>query len=245
MKKPTQDYLFIDKTVFFPETGILAVGDLHVGYEHMLKQSGMNIPETQTKDIINNFKGIFAKINQETYKIKKIIFLGDIKHFFGYEKKEKLALKEIYDFLRQSFSEQDIIFIKGNHDKFGYFGKKLKNYYVKNETMFLHGNLKYEKIYDKQIHTIVMAHLHPSIILSDKKGVKKEKFKCFLVGNYEKKQFIVLPSFLEITDGVAVNDYKEDYGRYASIIPKEALMKFQVFVIGKDEIFDFGRLDKI
>ena len=90
-----------------------------------------------------------------------------------------------------------------------------------------------------------MAHLHPSVILTDKKGVKKEKFKCFLIGNYEKKRFIVLPSFLEITDGVAVNDYREDYSKYSSIIPKEALMKFQVFVIGKDEIYDFGRLDKI
>ena len=240
-----EDHILIDKTVFFPEQGILAIGDLHVGYEHMLKQSGMNVPHTQTKDIINNFKSIFLKIKEKKHKIKKIIFLGDIKHFFGYEKKEKLALKEIYDFLRESFREQDIIFIKGNHDKFGYFGKKLKNYYVRKSLMFLHGNLRYEKVYDKQVKTIVMAHLHPSIILSDKKGVKKEKFKCFLIGNHEKKQIIILPSFLEITDGVAVNDYQEDYSKYSSIIPKEALMKFKVFVIGKDEIFDFGRLDKI
>jgi len=240
-----ENYVLIDKTIFFPEPGILAIGDLHIGYEHMLKKSGINVPHTQTKNIINNFKEVFLKIKEKKHKIKKIIFLGDIKHFFGYEKKEKLALKEVYDFLRESFSEQDIIFIKGNHDKFGYFGKKLKNYYVKNGVIFLHGNLKYEKVYEKQIKTVVMAHLHPSIILSDKKGVKKEKFKCFLIGTYEKKRVIVLPSFLEITDGIAVNDYREDYSKYSSIIPKEALMKFDVFVIGKDKIYEFGKLEKI
>ena len=53
------EYEFISKTLFFPEKGILVIGDLHIGYEAMLRQSGILIPERQIKDLITDLKKIF------------------------------------------------------------------------------------------------------------------------------------------------------------------------------------------
>lgn len=238
-------YEFIDKTIFFPEQGILAVGDLHLGYEHMLRDMGVNLPETQIKDVIENLENIFSEIKKKKYVMKKIILLGDIKHFFGYNSKEKSILGKFFKFLKTHFKEKDIILIKGNHDKLDYFGKKMKNYYISKELAFIHGHQAFPEIFDKKVKKIIMSHIHPSIILSEKTKIKKEKYKCFLVGNYKKKEIIILPSFLEITDGIPINEYDEYYKKYFSIIPKKTILNSNVFIVGEDRVYNFGKAKNI
>ena len=81
-KQEPKDYTFIDKTVFFPKSGILAVGDLHLGYELMLRQSGVAIPESQTKETIEDLKKIFTAIKEKGFEMKKIVFLRGYKALF-------------------------------------------------------------------------------------------------------------------------------------------------------------------
>jgi len=239
------EFTFIDKTVFFPEQGILAIGDLHIGYEHSLRDSGILIPETQVKDTIDNLEKVILEIKKRKHKLKKIVFLGDIKHYFGYEWREKFYFNKVLDFLREHVKDNDIILIKGNHDKFDFSGKKMKNYYFNNGLMFLHGHMSYDQIFETRVKMIIMSHLHPSISLSDKQKVKREKYKCFLVGNYKRKKVIILPSFLGIIEGTSVNENRysrEDF----SIIPYKNVLKFNVFVIGRDkDILDFGKVGKL
>ena len=58
------EYKFIGKTIFFPEQGILAVGDLHIGYEESLRQSGVLMPEQQVKEVINDLRNIINEIKK-------------------------------------------------------------------------------------------------------------------------------------------------------------------------------------
>jgi uncharacterized protein len=245
IKNKEQEYIFIDKTVFFPTLGILAVGDLHLGYELMLRQSGVGLPESQIDEIIDDLKKTFVKIKESNFQVKKIIFLGDIKHYFGFEYKERRIFDEILDFLKNYFEDKNIILIKGNHDKMDYSGKKMKNYLIKDGICFIHGHMAFPEIYDKEVKTIVMGHLHPSVIISDKANVKREKFKCFLIGEFHDKKVIILPSFFEIIEGTSVNDYREDYQSYFSILTKDVVMNSEIFVIGKDEIYDFGKIKNL
>ncbi|HTZ42195.1 MAG TPA: metallophosphoesterase [Candidatus Omnitrophota bacterium] len=237
-----KDYIFIGKTVFFTKNGILAVGDLHLGYEHMLKAAGIGIPEMQIKGIIEDLKKIFEDIKNRGYKLKKIVFLGDIKHYFGFEFSEKRSFEDVLEFLRNYFDEKDIILIKGNHDAVEYHGSRMKNYYVNKGIAFLHGHRDFPAIYDKEVKTIVLGHLHPSVVISDKLKVKREKFKCFLVGRSKGKELIVLPSFFEIVEGMSVNDYGEVYHDFISIVPKKVLLDSEIFVIGENETYDFGKV---
>lgn len=236
---------FIDKTVFFPKEGILAIGDLHIGYEHALVKSGFQIPETQIKDTIENLEKIIKKIKEKKYKLKKIVFLGDIKHFFGYEWKERFYFNKILDFLKKHVKEKDIILIKGNHDKFDFVGKKMKDYYFNKGIMFLHGHATFPQIFEQRVKAIVMGHLHPSIMLRDKQNIKRETYKCFLVGKFKRKKVFILPSFLGLTEGSAVNGKSYEHGGF-SIIPNKTISKFKVYVIGENnKIFEFGKVNRL
>ncbi len=242
MKK--EKFFFIKKTVFLPDKGILVVGDLHLGYESMLKESGINLPETQIKNMINDFKKIFLEIEDNGDKLNKIIFLGDIKHYFGFFHREKYSFNKLFNFLKKKINEENIIIIKGNHDKIDY-GKKAVDYHLEGGIAFLHGNKKFVEVFDKKIKMIVMGHLHPSIIISDKHNIKREKFKCFLFGEYLKKQILVLPSFLDIVEGTNVNEYSNKKLKEFAIIPIKNILNFNIYVIGEKETYNFGKIKDI
>ncbi|MBU2503608.1 MAG: metallophosphoesterase, partial [Nanoarchaeota archaeon] len=117
-------YEFIDKALFFPEKGILVIGDLHIGYDYMLKQSGILVPERQIDEILSNLDRIIKEVKNRGSQINKIIFLGDFKHSFGFEFEERNELKKVLNFLGKEVPGKDIIFVKGNHDTMDYTPKK-------------------------------------------------------------------------------------------------------------------------
>ena len=175
---------------------------------------------------------------------KKIIFLGDIKHSFSFEHEEKFDFREILDFLKQHIKEENIIFIRGNHDTIDYtFKNKIRDLYIEDNIVFIHGHKAFPEIYDKKIKTIIMGHIHPSILLHDKHTIKKEKYKVFLTGKYKNKNIIILPSFLGISIGSPIN-YNEEfyYEDNFLIIPKNILINFKIHAIEKDKIYDFGKV---
>jgi len=234
-------YEFIDKTLFFPQSGILVIGDLHIGYELALVESGILLPEQQVREVITNLKKIIKRIKSKKYNLKKIIFLGDVKHFFGYEYAEKINLNRVFDFLKTYVPENNIILIRGNHDKMN-LDLDFRDYYLEDGILFLHGHESFPAIYDKKIKIIVTGHLHPSVIIEESPGVKHEIYKCFLEGTTKGKMHIVLPSFLEFYEGTPVNFYKEDFIESFSIIPKKDILNFKVYVIGDDKVYEFGRI---
>ncbi len=240
------DYIFINKCLFFPEKGILAVGDLHLGYEHRLQQSGILVPEQQVKEVIEELKSIFNEIKQRNFKLKKIVFIGDIKHSFSYEWKEKNYFNEVINFLKEHVKYENIILIKGNHDTIDYsFSDKLQDYYIEGDLAFAHGHQLFMEILDRKVKTIVIGHLHPSITISDEQDIKKEKYKCFLVGKFREKETIIMPSFLGTIEGTTVNSLEYEYENYFSIIPRKNLMNFEVFIVGEKEVYDFGKIKKL
>lgn len=234
-------YEFHNKALFFPDEELLVIGDLHIGFEHSIRQAGILIPEMQIRELIEELKQLISKLSP-----KKIVFIGDIKHAFGFEKDEKYSFRELFNFLKSKFKEKDIIFIKGNHDTIDYsFMKKLKEIYSFRGIAFIHGDKFIKKAFSTKIHTIVIGHIHPSIVLKDRQGIKKEKYKCFLVGEFKKKKIIVLPSFLDFFEGTPVNEYADNYKDSFSIIPKKALLGFEAFACGKDNSFDFGKVKAV
>lgn len=242
MKTQTIKYEFIDKSLFFPESEILAIGDLHIGYDYMIRQSGVLIPERQVKDIISDLKKIFQKIKTKNSgnKINKIVFLGDIKHAFSYEPEEKQSFLEVMKFLKEIVLEKDIIFIRGNHDTMDFTYGNMVDYYIEAGIAFIHGHQLFSEVFDKRVGCIVSGHLHPSVILSEKPGIKKESYKCFLEGKYKGKTFIVMPSFVDFYEGSPVNDYREDYIEDFFIVPKKEILKFKIHVVGESKVYDFG-----
>ena len=242
-----QRYVFIDKAIFFPKEGILAIGDLHLGYEHMLRQSGILIPERQIKDMIFELEEVFKKIKNLKFQLNKIVLLGDIKDAFSFEFQERNEFRKIMDFLKQHLPEENIILIKGNHDTMDYSYGNIKEYYFDEggELAFLHGHKPNLNVFDKKVRFVVIGHLHPSIILEEKPGVKREAYKCFLTGSWKEKTFVVVPSFLGFIEGTPVNDYREDYMGSFSVIPRAEILNFKIHIVGEDKVYDFGKIKEL
>lgn len=234
-------FKLLSKTIFFPKQGILAIGDLHLGYESMLKQHGINFSFNQLEKTKKELEIIIKKI-KAIYNLRKIILLGDIKHHFSFEKSEIFDLRNFLRFLEKFLPKKDIILIKGNHDTFTLKDYELKEFYIEEDLAFSHGDKTYLKLFkNKEIKTIVISHIHPAILLKDKNKIKKEKFKCFLIGKYKRKKIIIVPSFFPLIKGSEINEI-ESSNKWTQMIPKQKLKSFKTFVIGKNKIYKFGKL---
>jgi putative SbcD/Mre11-related phosphoesterase len=173
--------------------------------------------------------------------VDKVVIVGDLKHDFGTISNEEWnEIGKVIDYLKVKCNE--LIIIKGNHDAIlESITKKrdifVKDYYIHGEYAFVHGDKDFVEIYDKKIECWIMGHAHPAIVLSD--GIKQEKYKCFLEGDYKRKKVIVLPSFIGVNEGTDVKSY--DLG----LAWKFELDKFNVKIINGLEVLDFGKLNEI
>jgi len=242
-------YEFIGKALFFPKERILAIGDLHLGYESSLRSRGLEVPIKQFEEMLEELERTIRHIRVKFGKIQEIVFLGDIKHHFNYLATEKEEIKKLISFLRkQGIEENNIIFIRGNHEKNDKSGKYV-DYYVVKDIAFVHGHREFLEIYGKDINQIVMGHIHPTVTLRDKMKIKSEKYKCFLVGRYKKKYFLIVPSFISITEGVSMSEFDDEKagGYDFSIIPNKELENFEVFTVSElgEEALNFGKLKDI
>lgn len=240
-----QEFEFINKCVFFPKQKILAVGDLHLGYEYMLKDFGVSFPQKQIEQTISELTDILSDLKKRKIKLNKVIFLGDVKHYFAFNKGERNLILKLLDEIGKYVKKEDIIIIKGNHEKMNILNDKdFLDYYIKDDIIFLHGDREFKEISDKKIKLIVMGHLHPAVAISDKQKIRSEKYKCFLVGKNKGKEFIVLPSFFPLIEGTSLNQHiHEDM----CIIPINSLEKSSVFAIDPQDkkVYNFGILKNI
>jgi len=242
-KISNQDYEFIGKSVYFPKQKILAIGDLHLGYEYTFRESGSLLPATQMNQTFDDLKEILEEIKKRKIKLTKIIFLGDIKHYFAFNKGERNRILDLIDLLENYINPEDVIMLKGNHEKMSNIsGKTFIDFYKSKELLFIHGDREFPEMKSKEIKYVIMGHLHPAITITDSQKIKSEKYKCFLTGAYKNKEYIILPSFFPLIEGTSLNEY---ISGSACIIPERSLKKFNVFIIGSDKTYSFGKLSKI
>ncbi len=226
-----------DLCLYFVKERILIISDVHMGYEESMNKQGVLLPRFQIEETIERLSAIFNKLNIDT-----IVINGDLKHEFGIisqtEWKHTLTLLDF-------FSEhcKNIILIKGNHDEIlGPIALKrnlqVKNDFVVGDSVILHGNNIPSKDFFKNFKRIIIGHEHPAISLE--KNGRLEKFKCFLKGEWQKKELIVMPSFNLITEGTDL--LKEE--SLSPFLKEVDLNSFEVFIIG-DDIYDFGTINDI
>lgn len=88
---------------------ILVIGDLHLGYETSLAESGINLP-SQTVKIIRNLKSMLEKLHPD-----RLVILGDFKH--SIPKISSQEWKDIPLFLDEISKKVPVIdIVPGNHD---------------------------------------------------------------------------------------------------------------------------------
>lgn len=177
----------------------LIIGDLHIGLESELSNSGIEAPN-QTQEMIERINKILLKNN-----CKELIILGDLKHsipWARWREKEKLR-----NFLEELDKKTHITIVKGNHDSSieEYIDREVKEPqgYKKGGEYFLHGHAEPKKE-AFQCKTIFMSHLHPVIKITDSLG-KTTTHKTWLRGkarkNNKEANIIIVPAFNKLITG--------------------------------------------
>lgn len=188
--------------VYIEPLSMIAIADLHLGYETAAVEEGMFIPKIQYKKIVADLELILKR-----YIGSRLLIDGDVKHEFsetGYHEYKEVS--DFFDFVKQ-FSDE-IIVVKGNHDTF--ISKITKRYditlyddYSEKDFLFIHGHKSLNLNKVKQRY-IILGHEHPSLGLYSDLGIK-EKMKCFLYGKSHHKNILVLPAFSYFAQGSDVN----------------------------------------
>jgi hypothetical protein len=227
----------IGLTLFLEKQKILVIADSHIGFEEALNKQGVMIPRLQYKEIIKNLEPVLSQVKPEL-----IVMLGDIKHEFGtISRQEWRDALNLLDYLMSKAN--NVVLIKGNHDTIlGPLADKKglavrENFFVDN-ILFCHGH----KLFDeksaafRKAKTIIIGHEHPAISLRD--GPRIEKYKCFLLGKFKKKNLIVMPSFNFVTEGTDVLQEK-----ILSPFIK-SISDFEAFIVG-DKVYKFGKISRL
>ena len=211
---------------------ILIINDLHIGYEEALHRKGILVPKFQLQEIIREMKAILSKV-----KPRKIIINGDLKHEFGTVlRQEWNEVLEFLDFCLQHC--QEVIIIKGNHDPIikpiaEKRGIQVVKEYLVDDIAIVHG----DKLIETKAKHIIIGHEHPAITIREKS--KREKYKCFLKGKWQRKELIAVPSFNPLLEGTDI--LKEEL---LSPFLKN-IKNFQVYVVSKGEVFAFGKVKDV
>lgn len=229
---------FIGKCLLVEESDkkILVIGDLHLGFEEALSKTGVFVSRKMFEEMIKYLNKVFDK----TGKVDEVVLLGDIKHVFGSVIGQEWSdILGLFDYLEDKCKE--IIVIKGNHDAIiEPVAKKrdilVEDYHIVGSFCFLHGDRDFVENYEKCVTHWVVGHGHPAVKMSD--NIKVEKFKAFLVGEYKKKEIVLVPSFFDYNLG---SDPRENDLGY---IWDFDFGKFIVWAVQDEgpEVLNFGKL---
>jgi putative SbcD/Mre11-related phosphoesterase len=166
------------RAIWFEQLSIVAVADLHIGYNWAQRHDGQMVPLCQPDDTVSRLKDLC-----EFYKPAELLLLGDIVH-------RALPLPQIEAELQRLLAEVKgtrLRLILGNHDRYleKLVAAPLETEHVCGKYLFVHGHLT-----SGRAERIVMGHEHPAISVGD--GVATSmKCPCFLFS----RRAIVLPAF--------------------------------------------------
>ena len=220
---------------------ILVIGDLHLGFEEVLNQSGILVGRKMFEEILFELSKIFEKVG----KVNKIVLLGDVKHSFGkIVGQEWKEILDLIDYLNSKLNKNGaLIIIKGNHDKIlgpvvAKRDLEIHDYFIFGKYCFLHGHRGFEEIYDRRVKSWILGHGHPAVKISE--GIKIEKYKCFLEGEFNKMKVVLVPSFFEYNQGSDPRENDLGYGFNFN------LEKFNVKIVSDElTVLDFGKLENL
>lgn len=217
----------------------IVLADPHIGYEEALNKQGIFVPRFQLGEELAELRQL-AKIKG---KFELAIVNGDIKHEFG-----EISSQEWKDTIRfldaLSKLASRTILVRGNHDNVlepiaARKGIEIVDHFLIDDVYITHGHSLPKGRLPIKAKTVLIAHIHPALSLRE--GQRVERYKCWLVGSWRRKQLIVQPSFFTIMEGSDVLK-EQDLSPFLQDI---RLGSFRAIAVGKKRLYEFGKLGKI
>ena len=185
--------------LYLKDIETVVIADLHLGYEGIMAEQGIFMPKMQFRKEVEMLEGIAGMCAAE-----RVIVNGDVKHEFSETSYHEFReVGELLEILRRRFREVHVV--KGNHDTFIIYitrkhGVALHEELTLGKFHFFHGH----RMPRREAEFLILAHEHPAIALYDEIGVR-EKVRCFLYGEANKRRVVVMPAFSPLAYGSEVN----------------------------------------
>lgn len=189
----------------------VCVADLHIGIEAQLRRAGFNVP-SQTGKMLSSLEGLSTAGD-------RLVLLGDVKHripSLGHA--ENKEIPPFFERLRSAFRQ--VMVIAGNHD--GGLSSALPEGVeaAPGSGISLEGvGMVHGHVWPSEKamagNTLVMGHMHPSVLLRDSLGAKTNE-KCWVRARLRRKktlerydhcpkELVVVPAFNPLLVGTPVN----------------------------------------
>jgi putative SbcD/Mre11-related phosphoesterase len=200
---------------------VLVVADLHLGIEHELSLSGINIPS----QIERRIERVLRYLNET--KARRVVLLGDVKHCIS--KTSPLERRDVPHFLRSVAERAPVDILPGNHDggieyliprdtRFGIEIHQSKGCSI-NTVALVHGHT-WPSVELLGCNYVIMGHNHPIVRLADQLGYVSSKpvwIRARFVEDVLRKRFseldrfknphiIIMPAFNELVGGISFNE---------------------------------------
>lgn len=241
------DLQLVDLALYCEPRRLLAIADLHLGFDEALTHEGLLVPRLQLEVIRERLNSIIAYLAiSSTHSLEKLIINGDLRHQFG--PLSKRESQEAVDLLAElSVLADRIILVQGNHDgdleplAQGRPNVEICQAHREGSFLFSHGDRRLVSL-SLNIRTVIIGHEHPAVGLRDPVTGRVELYKCFLKGGYRGRVLLVQPSFNPLSVG-------SDLARERCLSPllnERALPNFEVYPVADDgSSYAFGPLGQL
>ncbi len=213
-------YLIKEKT--------LIISDIHIGYEESLNRQGILVPRVFFKEFLERLKRMLLD------DVETVVINGDLKHeFSGMSSSEWQGSKELFHLLEG----RKVFVVQGNHDPILPFVLKhvaIVPFLKLGKILIAHGDVILK---EEHPEVVIIGHEHCAVGL--KEGMRMERFKCFLKGEYKGSTLLAMPSCNLATEGT-------DIARSERISPylQGNLGNFEVFIVS-EKVYAFGKVREL
>lgn len=228
---------YFNGAAYFPDTGVCAVADVHIGMEAAIQAEGFAMPLDEDKELLARFKAIVQRFGP-----KVMVLDGDVLHEFH---RVRRGTQKNFDrvMLALISSVDEVVVILGSHDKMmdvaltDMDGIRSEPFYFAGGVLFCHGDAIPERANERDVKMIVIGHDHPML------DVEMKKEPCFLYGKkaWRGKDILMLPAFNPLCAGTSIN--RLDSGDFLSpFIRQGDIDEYRPIIVVEGEALEFPPL---
>jgi len=223
-----------ERALWIPGERVLAVGDLHLGYESSHRANGAPLPAMQQRHVLDTLLGLCDRFSPET-----VVLNGDVKHAFRHLLPQSRDVAAVCEALQ---ARAALIVVEGNHD--GQIAPMLpegvtlvKEHLTAGGTWFTHGHLAVAA--PAGAVRRVVSHEHPSLGIRDEVGVTF-RYPAYLAD--AATGTVVLPAMSPWASGVDVLGLRRFNG---ATLARADIGAFRAAAITEAGILAFGTVRKL
>lgn len=218
-----------ERALWIPTERLLAVGDLHVGYESAHRHAGALIPRTEASELVRTLEALCRRHRPET-----VVVNGDLKHTYraaSHEEREEVGLV-----CRAILPHARLVVVEGNHDH-GIapllpHDARLVRTFQQGGVFFTHGHL--EDPIPRDARVAVFSHEHPALTLTDAVGAPV-RIPVFL--SLPREGLVILPAMSRWAAGV---NALAAYGFHGPLLAGRDPAAFEAAGVTEGEVLPFG-----